>query len=113
MKIRVKQGCIHVNSVRYLARNADSFVLSVDARAKYYRAYPTGMCEVALDSGENTVAAEDTDDPTLIEIEIPGKWHITANAARYSAYIYGVRRPDEPPTDGELWTDEMEESDGR
>jgi hypothetical protein len=122
MKIKVKQGSIHINSIGYLAKYDDAFVLECDARAKHYEVYgigynSDGSHEVVLRRARATLRAEDTDDSTFIEFHTDGNWLIEAFTSRYTTYIYAVR--EDPAALGRecLWTagdgKEVEESEAQ
>lgn len=113
MKIRVKQGSIHVNSAHYLKRRSGAFVLALDTRAKYPEISSWDSSdggEVRLAKGDDTLSAEATDEETVIHLRLSGPWRISAvREGRYTVCIYGVRGP-YIDDDREIWTDD---SDGK
>lgn len=92
VKVRVEQGCIHVNHVHIEHQSEDAILLVVDTRAKRPVIHSFGSCDnsrtVYLSKDECTLKAEETERPTEISIELDSReWHVIANTGRYSVLI--------------------------
>lgn len=109
MRINVKQGAIHVNSVQYLKRTEGAFVLSVDCRQKYPATQASNHdgCRVFIGTDEHTLGREDADGETEISLGLRGPWRICAvREGRYTICIYGVRSEDVPDEERQIWSDD-------
>jgi hypothetical protein len=116
MRLRIKQGSIHVNSAHYLKRRRGAFVLALDTRAKYPEISSWESAEggeVRLTKGDGTLSAEATDEETVISLGLSGPWRISATReGRYTVCIYGVRGPDVADDEREIWTDDSDGQEG-
>lgn len=108
MRITVKQGGIHVNSVQYLKRTKGGFVLSVDCRQKYpIVADCDGSGVICLGADERTLGREDAGGETEISLGLRGPWRICAvREGRYTICVYGVRSEDVPDEERQIWSDD-------
>ena len=112
--IAVAQGAIHVNHAR-LEECSDSYMwISLDCRAKYFkaRADPLDCLTIVLTRTPRTVKSDGGWSPSRITITAPaGLWHVTyIDAGRYSVDIGLHRTPTGlPPLRKLLWFDASHE----
>ena len=115
MKISVTQGQVHVFAVTLVTKHEDVHVYMADLRAKYAIVEGYGGClddgestvEVVLGADGDTLHAEKTDAPTIIEFETGSEdWNCHAKIGRYIVYITLFRNR----ADRELvWADDFED----
>jgi len=123
MKIKVRQGIIHVNSVSMIQNTDEVICVSIDTKQKYPEycgggASSEGEQSIYLGASERTLRIEDPD-AGLTEIEINDlgdsgfEWIGLAESGRYNVYFVLVRRNDNHEEEwGELdWWDTKEQDD--
>jgi hypothetical protein len=109
VKLKIRQGIIHINSAHLLKSTPTAFVLSLDTRAKYPAVSAwsrEGGGRVWLDANERTLEQEATEDSTEIRLNLYGPWKICAVVeGRYTVNIYGVCGEDVPDDKRQIWCD--------
>ena len=108
MKIVVKQGIIHINSVSVLQASDTGIYLSADCKQKYPELLCLSDRSVMIGANERTLNVHDRSfSPTEIIVEdLEGKWCMVCEIGRYSVEILLVKLAEEGTLDHLHWRDD-------